>query len=530
MTPDPVGYLCLVLHAHLPFIRHPEEERFLEEDWLFEGITETYVPLLESFTRLRSEGIPFRITMTLSPPLAAMLGDPLLMSRYREHLERLIELAERECGHHPETTRIGKIARMYRERFLGARRFIYETCDGTLLTSFRDLSDSGELEVITCTATHGFLPLMGDEGAKRAQIRVGVESYRRLFGRSPRGIWLGECAYDEGIDRYLAEAGVEYFFLESHGLLYGEPRPINGLHAPVITGAGVYAFARDIESSKQVWSADEGYPGDPDYREFYRDLGFDADYDYVKPYLHPDGVRRAVGIKYHRITGNVGLHEKDYYEPDWARERAAEHAGNFLFNRQAQARWLRGGMDRPPIIIAPYDAELFGHWWYEGPMFIEYLIRKTHYDQSEIALIAPGGYLDRHPVNQRQTPNPSSWGSEGHNLVWLNGSNAWIYRHQHHAERRMRELARAHPDADGLLRASLNQASRELLLAQSSDWAFIATTGTTVPYAFRRLKEHLSRFNAIDRQITEGQLDEAYIRSAEQRTPIFPWIDYRVFA
>ncbi len=529
MRSDPVGYLSLVLHAHLPFVRHPEQERFLEEDWLFEAITETYFPLLESFTRLRSEGTDFRVTMTLTPPLAAMLGDPLLQSRYLAHLGRMEELTERESRHHNETTRIGKVARHYRDQFHAARHFIDRTCGGSLLTSFRDLMDSGHLEVITCTATHGFLPLMGSDAARRAQIRVGVESYRQLFDRQPRGIWLAECAYDEGVDRLLAAEGIEYFFLDSHGLLFGEPRPALGLYAPVITEANVYAFARDVESSKQVWSAEEGYPGDRDYREFYRDIGFDADYDYIKPYLHPDGVRRPVGIKYHRITGKVELHEKDYYDPDWARERAAEHAGNFMFNRQCQLRWLRGGMNRPPIITAPYDAELFGHWWYEGPMFLEYLFRKMHHDQNEIMLATPGDYLDRHPECQRQAPNPSTWGSEGSNLVWLNGANSWLYRHQHHAERRMRELAEAHPEGNGLTRRALNQAARELLLAQSSDWAFIATTGTMVPYAFRRFKEHMTRFGEIDRQITEGRIDEEFVAATEESAPIFPWIDYRVF-
>jgi 1,4-alpha-glucan branching enzyme len=298
------------------------------------------------------------------------------------------------------------------------------------------------------------------------------------------------------------------------------------VYAPVMTERGVNVFARDPESSKQVWSQKEGYPGDFNYREFYRDLGYDADYEYIKPYLHSDGVRRGIGIKYHRITGEVPLGEKQYYDPARAQEKVDEHAGNFMFNRQSQLQWLSQKTYNPPIIVAPYDAELFGHWWYEGPAFLESLIRKIHFDQSEIELLSPCDYLDRHSIRQLQEPNPSTWGSEGTNLVWLNGSNAWIYRHQHWAEERMEELANRFPDADGDLRRALNQMARELMLMQSSDWAFIMTTGTTVPYAVKRFREHADRFRQIGEQIDGNRLDPAFIGKMESIDGIFPRADY----
>ncbi len=525
----PVGYLCLVLHAHLPWIRHPEHAEFLEEDWLFEAITETYVPLLRSFERLEDEGIPYRATITLTPPLVAMLADPLLQARYRHHLEKLRELAALEVERHAVDTPQGRLARFYQEWLRDTHAYIFEHWAGDLAQAFRGVQERGGIELITCTATHGLLPLMHDERARRAQVRVGAQAYARAFGRPARGIWLAECGYDHGIDQVLAESGLQYFFLESHGVLHGEPRPVLGLHAPVRTPAGVYAFARDEESSRQVWSSKEGYPGDAEYREFYRDLGFDAPYEYIRPYLHADGVRRAVGFKYHRVTGGVELHQKEFYDPDAARERAALHAGNFMFNRQAQVRWLDGGLDRPPIVVSPYDAELFGHWWFEGPMFLEYLFRKIACDQDELELVTASDYIDRHPVVQEQEPNPGTWGNEGFQKVWLDGGNAWFYRHQHHAERRMEQLADRFPDARGELKQALDQAARELLLAQSSDWAFIVSMGTAVPYALRRFKEHIARFTQIADAVDAGRVDAGEVALLRGVDPPFPWLDYRVY-
>ncbi|MCB4756484.1 MAG: DUF1957 domain-containing protein [Elusimicrobia bacterium] len=526
MPNEPTGYLALVLHAHLPFIRHPEYPDFLEEDWFFEGVVETYAPLLLRLERLRYEGLKFRLTMTVSPTLAAMLEDELLRGRLFQYLEKRIDFLHKESignnGNH-----LQHLAGHYLGEFSEVKDFIFNRHGGRLLYSLRDLQSSGHLEIITCAASHGLAPLMSGVTAWRAQVNTAVRTHETYFGTKPRGIWLAECGYEDGIDQVVAEAGLEYFYVDTHGILFGDPQPAFGPYAPVITDNGVSVFARDPESSKQVWSREEGYPGDYFYREFYRDVGYDADYEYIKPYLHSDGVRRGVGIKYHRITGKVGLGDKQFYDVHVGREKAAAHAGNFVFNRQAQVRHLRPRVKYPPILVAPYDAELFGHWWYEGPTFIEYLIRKMTFDQSDVELITGSDYLDRHPVRQIQRINPSTWGSEGYNLVWLNGANAWIYRHQHWAEKKMEEIANRYPEADGNLRRGLNQLLRELLLLQSSDWAFIISTGTTVPYATKRFRVHLDRFRQLADQIEWNKIDPGFLKYLEDTDNIYPTADYK---
>ena len=453
-----------------------------------------------------------------------MLLDPLLQERYIRHISRLIELTERELERTKWDGGLNALAHFYHHRFHDARRTF---CDGygrNLVGAFRKFQELGKLEIITCGATHGFLPLMQDHPESiRAQILAARDHYWECFGCAPRGIWLPECAYIPEIESYLQEAELRWFIMDTHGIMFGHPAPRYGVYAPVFTPRGLAAFARDTESSRQVWSAEVGYPGDADYRDFYKDIGFDLDFDYIKPYIHPDGIRCFTGIKYHRITGKSPY--KEVYNRHVAWEKTAVHAGNFMFNRERQIEHLRGVMERPPLVLAPYDAELFGHWWFEGPEFLDFFIRKSVYDQKVYRLTTPSEYLRAQPTQQLSQPCTSSWGSKGYWEVWLEDSNAWIYPHLHAAATRMTELARTYERATGLTERAVKQAARELLLAQSSDWAFIMKTGTTVPYAVKRTKDHILRFTRLYEQIKAGQIDEAWLAGVEWRDNIFPHVN-----
>jgi 1,4-alpha-glucan branching enzyme len=522
------GYLAMVLHAHLPYVRHPEHKYFLEENWFYEAITETYIPLLDAFEKMVNDGVDFRVTMSVTPPLMCMLADPLLGQRYVDHIEKLIELAIKEVERTRFMPEFNRTAIMYRDLFMRCRQIFDEKYHRNLVNGFKRFQDMGKLEVITCGATHGFLPLMHvNPQAVRAQIKIARDIYARHMGRPPRGIWNGECGYHPGHDQILKDYGINFFFVDTHGILHGTPRPKYGVFAPVYCPSGVAAFGRDAESSKSVWSSEEGYPGDFNYREFYRDVGYDLDFDYIKPYIHPDGIRINTGIKYYKITGKTK--NKEPYNHLEARARAADHAGNFAFNRAKQLEHIAGLIGKKPLIVSPYDAELFGHWWYEGPQFIEYLMRKLHYDQKDVRPITPSEYLEENPRNQVVTPSMSSWGAKGYAEVWLEGSNDWIYRHLHEIADRMVELATHHTNGDILKKRALAQAAREVLLAQSSDWAFIMKTGTMVEYAVKRTKDHVNRFNELYYQIKEHRIDPGWLTNLEYLDNIFPEIDYTIY-
>src|SRR5580698_10168169 len=521
------GYLSIVLHAHLPFVRHPEHEKFLEESWLFEGITETYLPLIHVLNGWLRDRLEARITISLSPTLCAMLRDPLLCERYAKHLDGLIELAEKEIHRTHWDRAFRDLAWMYHDKFVRARE-MWRQHNGDLVHAFKLFQDAGVLEIITCAATHAVLPLLADHPPSiRAQILVARDHYRSCFGCDPRGIWLPECAYSSGVEEFLQEADIRWFILDTHGLLHATPRPRYSTFAPIFTPNGVAAFGRDFDSSRQVWSKHEGYPGDPRYRDFYRDIGFDLDFDYVKAHLPSPDNRGYTGMKYYRITGGAGL--KEIYQRDHALQAASEHAAHFLGERVAQIQKLAGILDRPPIIIAPYHAELFGHWWYEGPEFLDFLARKLFNEQKSLELITPGEYLHRHPTNQIAAPGASSWGEEGYWRVWLNETNEWIYPHLQIAQERMTALAAKYAKrktTTDLQKRALKQAGRELLLAQASDWPFILRAGTSPDYARRRVKDHLLRFIALHEQLTLTKIDEPWLIEIEARDNLFPDVDW----
>ncbi len=527
----PTGFLALILHAHLPYVRHPEYEEFLEEDWLYEAITETYLPLLQTFWRLADENVPFRVTMSLTPTLCSMLRDPLLQDRYVRYIERAISLAEKEVDRTQHDSRLNELARMYLERFTTCRNLYVDGWKRDLIAPFRELQERGHVEIITCGATHGFLPLMANfPEAVRAQIFIARDFHRECFGCDPVGIWLPECGYFQGLESVLQEANIRWFVMDSHGLMFGNPRPRFAIYAPVFTPAGVAVFARDRESSRQVWSAEHGYPGDPAYRDFYRDIGMDLSMDYLRPFLPRDEVRKFTGIKYHRITGR-GQQDKDVYNRGWAMGAADHHAWDFMVNRQNQINNLKGNMALDPVVVSPFDAELFGHWWFEGPEFLNLFIRKAVFDQKDFFLTTPARYLAEHQTLQMVVPSASSWGHKGYWEVWLDDSNSWIYPHLHAAARRMTELAREHAStASETMDRALKQLARELLLAQSSDWAFLMKTGTAKNYAAKRTKDHILRFTRLYDQIRCKDIDEEFLKNCEWRDNIFPNLNWRYYA
>jgi 1,4-alpha-glucan branching enzyme len=543
------GYLALILHGHLPFVRHPEHEHFLEEDWFFEALTESYLPLVRMMRRLADDRVPFKLTMSITPTLCAMLQDKLLCERYLRHLDSLIDLTQREERRNRKHLRLRDLAQFYSKIFCQAKCFFVDECNCNLLASFRELQEAGGLEIIASAATHGILPLLdqpvvagnGDAGvpairsltlrsmpvttAARAQILIGRDVYMDLFGIEPNGFWLPECAYAPALEPILQKANIRWFVLDTHGLLFGEPHPRRSIYAPCYTPTGLAVFARDSDSSRQVWSAKGGYPGDPAYREFYRDAGFDLATEGPGPAGHNS--RKFSGVKYHRITGPG--EEKDLYEPGAAEIVAGKQALHFLKElRQQICEVSATGFD--PIVVVPFDAELFGHWWFEGPSFLEQLVRHAAKER-DFRLSTPSEYLAANPTQQIVEPATSTWGENGYFEVWLNSSNAWIYPQLHIAAQRMSDIARQHAeDPRALVDRMLKQLARELLLAQSSDWAFLMKTGTAREYATKRTIDHLSRFDRLHTQLVTNTVDEEFLCECERRDNLFPNINWRYYA
>lgn len=477
MTPSPGGVL-LVLHAHLPYVRHPEHDDHLEERWLFEAMLESYLPLVAVLDGL-SPYNPARITLSLSPTLVAMLDDALLRARFERHLDRLhalcVALRDDEL---PRAALDAHAAALRHARLTWAR------IGGDLPGAFARLAREGRLSLWTTGLTHALLPLFtGHPWFVDAQVALAVATHTRRFGAAPEGFWLPECGIAPGVDVALADHGLYATVLESHALLYGHPRPPDATARPVVTPAGVACFGRDVDAAAAVWSRETGYPAHPIYRDFHEDVGFRSDLSRLTDFLAADGSRTATGLKLWRVTDHQGS-PKQPWNPTLARTLSLAHARDFADRcaRRLDALSLRGVTG--PVIVAPYDAELFGHWWSEGTSFLAGLLAALG-----PRAITPRDYLSRYGSHPRVTPNPSTWGEGGHLARWVHPSTTGMLRE---VDDSVRALASSTAPP-----AAKRQAFRELALMAASDWPFLVRSGTAADYARARVEDHRAALRAL---------------------------------
>lgn len=534
----------LTLHSHLPYVLH--HGRWPHgSDWLCEAALDTYLPLIEELQTLRRDGVPAPVTLGVTPILANQLAHPDFVSEL-EHLlgERLKACSKAE----PELNKTGEqasvpLVRYWRERMERLRN-LFRHVDGDLLSVLRQLSEQGQLEIIGSAATHGYLPLLACEESLRLQLHVGFSEHRRLFGRSPRGCWLPECAYRPsdvkpgfaGIEQYLGEVGFEFFFVDSH--LAAAGAPLGGYHdvplgverfdaerhdvlttkrtvaqrspywAYHVSPGGprdVRAFVRDPRSSMQVWSRDHGYPGDGWYLEFHK-------------------IRWPGGLKLWRVTGpRTDLGDKLSYDPDMAAGRASEHGRHFVSLLESIAADQRDAGD---VIVAPFDTELFGHWWFEGVSFLGHVYRALA-SNSAVHPVTASGHTDAGMPSPGIRLAEGSWGANGDHSMWLNEGTRWTWERLHPLEERFWRLVPA-ALASEQTRPVLAQAARELLLAQSSDWQFIISTGAVVDYAEERFELHCADtdelLDALEPSASAEDVTHARSRAEEleKRDDVFP--------
>ena len=509
------GTLALVLHAHLPYVRHPEHKHSLEESWLYQAVAGCYLPLLDLLGRLVDEEVPVRITLSLSPTLVAMLCDPLLVARCGAYLVELCELGDREVRRTAKEAALLPLAHLHRRRFRAARAQ-FEALNGDLIGGFRALVQAGAIELITTSATHAYLPILSPPEAVRAQVAVGLAAHHGAFGAVATGFWLPECGYTPGLESLLAEQGIRYSFLEACGIARASPAPRFGGAAPLLTQAGVAFFGRDAEASAEVWDAERGFPGHPVYLDFYRDIGFDLPAAAIGEALRPAGAPGFTGFKYYRVTG---VPQKKIYDPVIAKYQVEAHAREFLARRVEQCQALTTATSQAPVITVPFDAELFGHWWFEGPQFLEALLRLAA-GSCAVALRTPGDVLRDSPILEVGSPVTSSWGRGGFGQTWLNPETDELVGAVTTAGENF-VTALAVGSVGG---RALRQAARELLLAQASDWPFIVTAGTFADYARARVADHLAALDAL-----LAGADSSLSLEREQRYPIFPVLDLNAF-
>ncbi len=519
--------LNFILHAHLPFVRHPEYSKFLEEDWLYEAMNESYIPLLRMMYKLHKDNVPFKLTFSLSPTLCSMLSDNLLNERFLEYLDEHIELGDKEverlCGDKDKKA----LACHYRDELVANRTFFVDECQNMILNAFNKLSNAGLLELSTTAATHAYLPAYKDYPiAVNAQIETGVLEHNRFFDRMSDGFWLPECGYYPGLETCLKRHNISWVSLSAQAIALSPDKPEHGSYSPIRCPNGLYCFVRDENLSSLVWSDTEGYPTDSHYRDFYRDIGFDLPMDYIRPYIHEPEVRSFTGYKYYAVTGKTA--EKKVYDMKVADELVGMNARNFIYNVKNRTMNLDDLLEADPVYTVSFDAELFGHWWYEGVKWLDSLIRLSSED-SDLELICPIDFIKEGTSVQIMRPASSSWGELGYNSVWVDSStNAWLYRHTFKAIERMTELAERFPAQKSLKQRFLNQAARETLLLMASDWPFIIHNKTSAEYALKRIEGHIENLNLVYDNMCKNAVNTEWLVRAEKRNNLFKHLDYNI--
>lgn len=496
------GYFTFVLHTHIPYVRKHGKWPFGEE-WVFEAIAETYLPLLMSFEELKGKNVKFNLVIGLTPILMEQLNDEYMKREFEKYMERKLSAMKKDLEKYGEENL--KRAIKYMVNYFEEVYNYWKSINGDILGKLKQFQDEGYIEVITSAATHGYLPLLERDEAIEGQIVNGILTYEKYFGRKPRGIWLPECGYrpegywrspstgeviwKKGIEKVLQKYGIEFFFVESHlidegpaSFGYGKILPAKAqkstLRPYFIKDTNIAVFARNRETGLQVWSADIGYPGDFWYREFHKK----AD---------------KSGGQYWRITSkNLELGRKEPYVPEKALERVEEHAKHFVNLVKSLLENYERQYGEKGIVVAPYDTELYGHWWFEGVKWLARVLELMGEEGIETTTISK--FLDNYKGEKYEIELPEgSWGMYGTHYTWWNPEVEWMWEHVHLAERRMIALASKYLHEDEFGDRVLEQLGRELLLIESSDWQFLITTGQAKFYGKKRLLEHANYFHRL---------------------------------
>jgi 1,4-alpha-glucan branching enzyme len=560
------GNFVLILHTHLPWVLHHGTAPH-GVDWLNEAVAECYLPLLNVFNDLLNEGIRPAVTLDISPVLCEQLEHPDFKKAFIVYCDKMIDAARKD---REDFTQWGYdqhhiwLTQFWEDWFTARKNDFLFKYDSSVIKGLKDLQDKGAIEIMTCGATHGYLPLLGYDKSVNLQIKAAVENYKKHFGREPRGCWLPECAYRPsyewhtyipvepfhskrlrtGVEQILAAHGIKYFvtdedliqrinpigvfvsddnnefisvnsenYRQDMGNFDKSPQRIYNVSSSEKTGYGTAAaFTRHQKISMQVWSGELGYPGEPDYLDFHK--------KHVNSWL-----------RYWRVTDTkADMMYKTLYHPDWIYDKADKQAMHFIHHVENTSNYDKHLTGKLSTVCTPFDTELFGHWWFEGPEFIRAVLRGLHHSPYVNAVTATEQLLAVNPREVVALPE-GSWGEDNNHHVWSNEENTWTWECIYNDELRLNNLLEKFP----VKNLNLNQKRialqilRELMLLHSSDWQFLIHTQAARDYAEQRFTYHHSDFNRLcdlfEKYENPSEIlkeDLRYIEETEKRNSIFP--------
>jgi 1,4-alpha-glucan branching enzyme len=560
------GDFVLVLHTHLPWVLHHGNWPH-GVDWLSEAVAECYIPLLNSFNELLDEGIKARITMDISPVLCEQAEHPDFKDIFIKYCDEKIAWAEKD---QKQFTEMGYdahhiyLAHWWAEWYAARKKDFIEKYNMSIIGAMRDLQDKGVIEVATCGATHGYFPLLGTEESIDLQIHAAKENYKKHFGRDPRGIWLPECAYRPtynwksyipvapyhhprlrpGVEQLLAKYDIEYFItdqdlteraipvgtylddkkenfvsknsneFDASGIDYDNLiyQPFHVASDDNVEYGTAAAFTRHRDIAMQVWSGEVGYPGQPDYLDFHK--------------KHFGSM-----LRYWRVTDNkADMMYKTLYHPDWTQDKIDHQSNHFIHHIENTLNWFKNSTGKQGTLCTPFDTELFGHWWFEGPAFLKAVIKGIH-NSPYVNTATCSEELTRVKPKEVVRIPEGSWGENNNHDVWINEDTKWTWESIYNDENALREIYKNYDinNLDDQARRILTQTLREMMLEHSSDWQFLIHTKSARDYAEQRFSYHHNDFNKFidlfkrymeSKEISPTDLN--YLEEAERRNSVFP--------
>ncbi len=497
--PDTIK-ICIILHAHLPFVCDSSRDLPLEEIWLYQNIAECYIPLVMMCNSLLKKNIQPSIALSLSPTLITMLQQDYYKHRFKQWCLQLCEFSDILKKHNRKAVK----ALHFYDAFITDRLHYIENND--VLDELQYLACNNAVELLTTAATHPFMPLLRHfPYMMRLQIKLGIDTFYSRFGYKPDGFWLPEMGYCYGMDSYLIDENINYTIVNDKSILMSNAVPHYGNFFPSVTKSGLMILPRDTVLSMKIWSG-QGYPGNPYYREFHRDALYELQE------LSPTPDNTLLGLKIYAVTGSD---DKKYYNPDCIPEIVSKQVDDFIDTIYKRSEQVANITNKPPVFILPFDAELFGHWWFEGPLFLELLIEKIA-QLHDVELIMPSDLLGSECATVDLVE--SSWGKQADFSTWY---NPLVRRNAAMLDEIMYEFLQY----VNLKNEMLYQCAREILLAMASDWLFMISTGSYTDYAGRRFSEHSDATRTLLTMLNNNESNETLIHERYKKYPIFPTID-----
>lgn len=548
------GSINLIFHSHLPWVLNHGKWPH-GEDWLFEAMAECYIPILKMSDELILEGISPKYTIGFSPVLCEQLVHPSLFKKFSDYCHHKIEYARRdEIKFINENQGEAKInmSKFWQNFYQQSLSYLENCHNHDILDKFRELQDNGHIEIMTCGLTHAYLPLVGSDINVEFQVRQAVENYKKHFGREPKGTWLPECAYRPayewksaipiepfnkenyrfGLEELLHKYNLHYFITDQKNLehsknigdfegnIYSELTPyktykVVSMHPKV--GGLSNVFTRNLKLSMQVWSGEEGYPGEPNYLDFHKKEGGSM-------------------LRYWRVTDiKLDMQFKDLYKPEWTYDKTELQAHHFIKNLENSSGFYADKYSNYSTVALPFDTELFGHWWFEGPDFLKKLIRGI-YQSPHIESKTCFEQLPNASGERIHLPE-SSWGKKNDHSVWMNEATKWCWERCYDAEKLVIDIVSSYKDKSpsNFEELILNQLIRSLQLLLSSDWEFLIENESAVDYSEMRVANHFSDIQRLvsyllkikNEELTES--DNKDLKDIIERDSPFKEINYKTY-